>query len=190
MPGQDATEVTIGANGTIRTAPLGTEIPASINEAPAAGWVDLGLVTEDGATVTAEKSFTGLRAWQSFYDVRRLIESRSFRLSFGMSQFNRRTFGLAVGGGTVSEIGVASGFFRYLPPAPEFIDERMMMLEWVDGDDRFRLTVPRGVHVENTEFNLRRTEGIVLAVAFEALGTPGEDPFVLDTDSVAFSPAA
>lgn len=187
---KDPGEIVIGANGTVRVAPLGTVVPASINVAPAVGWVDLGYVTEDGATVTDGKSLQSIRAWQSFYDLRRIVESRSFRLAFTLQQFNRVNLELALGGGEVTEVGTDTGFFRYVPPAPEEIDIRMAMVEWNDGDRRYRLTLPRAMSVENVEFNLQRTSNIGLALALEVLGEEGQDAYILDTDDPAFEPAA
>lgn len=188
MPGLDAGEIVVGANGRIMVAPLGTTLPADVAAAWGTGWVDLGYATEDGVTLNAGKEVNAIRGWQSFYALRNVVTSRSFRLSFTLQQWSAATVTFAFGGGDITEDVAESGHFRYVPPAPEDLDERILGVEWADGDKNYRVIVARGMPAEAIETNLQRTANLALPIAFEAQAA---DPawFML-TDDPAFAPAA
>jgi hypothetical protein len=184
---KNADEIVVGANGSIHTAPLGSTIPASIGTPLGPEWVELGYASEDGVTWVDGKSLESIRAWQSFYDLRRLVSSKEGSLAFQLMQWNGDTVELAFGGGAVTE--PAPGDYRYVPPDPSEIDERMLCVEWVDGEDDFRLTFPKGMVSENVESNIVRTAAALLPITFALLGTEDLDAFILDTNSEAFAAA-
>lgn len=186
--GKDAGELVVGSNGSIYTAPLGSTIPASIGDPLGGQWTELGYVTEDGVTWMDGKTIVSIRAWQSFYDLRRIVESKEGSMAFVLQQWNSETVQLAFGGGEVTE--PAPGDFRYTPPDPSELDERMMAIEWQDGDSDFRLTFPRGMVSENIETNITRTVESRLPITFSLLPAAGVDPFILDTNSPAFQAAS
>ncbi len=184
---KNADELVVGANGSIYTAPLGSTIPASIAVPLGDDWTELGYASEDGVTWVDGKSLQSIRAWQSFYDLRRIVESKEGSLAFQLMQWNGDTVELAFGGGEVTE--PTAGNYRYTPPDPGDIDERMMAIEWVDGDSDFRLTFPKGMVSENVETNIVRTAAALLPITFALLGQEGTDPFILDTNHPAFAAA-
>lgn len=181
----DSDEVVVGATGLVRVAPIGTAIPASISVAYAAGWVDLGFVSEDGVSWTDGKSTSPIRAWQSFYDIRTLIESREGTLSFNLLQWNRETVELAFGGGTWTE-EIADTDFKYVPPPASTVDERMLAVDWLDGVRLYRLIFARGIVTENVETNLVRTSAAELPISFSLLGSDSGDPWELHTNDPVF----
>lgn len=180
-----ADELVVGANGSIYTAPVGSTVPASIATALNASWLELGYATEDGVKWTDGKTVQPIRAWQSFYDLRRIITERMGSLVFSLMQWNGETVKLAYGGGEITE--PTSGAFRYTPPAPEEVDERMLAVEWVDGAYDFRLIFPKGMVSENVETTVTRTAAGLLPITFALLGEEGEEPFILDTNHPAFA---
>lgn len=182
-----ADEIVVGANGSIYVAPVGSTIPASIGVALGAAWTELGYTSEDGVTWVDGKSLESIRAWQSFYDLRRIVTSKEGSLAFQLLQWNGDNVRLAYGGGTVSE--PSPGDYRYVPPDPADIDERMMAVEWQDGTKNYRLTFPKGMVTENVETNIVRTGGALLPITFALLGEEGVEPFILDTDDPAFANA-
>lgn len=185
---KNAGEIVVGANGSIYVAPLATAIPASIGSPLDAAFSDLGYVTEDGVTWVDGKSLQSIRAWQSFYDLRRVVESKEGSIAFQMMQWNSSTVPLAFGGGEITE--PVPGDFQYTPPDPSTIDERMLAVEWADGDKDYRLTFPKGMVGDNIETNLVRTAAGILPITFSLLGDDALDPFILDTNDPAFAPAA
>ena len=185
--GKDVDEIVVGANGTVWVAPVGTTKPTTPVAAPAVGWVDLGFASEDGVTLTDSKTFETIPVWQLFYPARRIITERDLQIGFVARQWNPDTVALAFGGGEVTE--PTSGVFKYEPPAPEFIDERAMMVDWVDGEKHYRLILPRGVATENVETNLVRSAAADLPITFGLLGDDGVAPWYLLTDDPIFEPA-
>lgn len=187
---KDADEIVVGANGSVYVAPLGTAIPATIDAALATEWVDLGYVTEDGVAWTDGKTLQSIRAWQSFYDLRRIVESKEGALSFTLMQWSGQNVKLAFGGGAVEESALDSGLFLYTPPDPSAIDERAMAVEWSDGTKDYRLVFPKGMVSENVETNLQRTAASLLPITFSLLGQDSTNPFELYTNDPAFSDVA
>lgn len=185
--GKDADEIVVGANGSVYVAEVGATIPASIAVPLGGSWTELGYVTEDGVTWTDGKSLQSIRAWQSFYDLRRIVDSREGMLAFGMMQWDGVTVPLALGGGEITESAPGSGNFRYTPPDPADIDERAMAVEWTDGDKDYRLIFPKGMVSENVETNIVRTGAAILPITFALLGEEGVEPFILDTNDPAFA---
>ena len=182
----DADEVVVGANGTIRVAPLGTAIPTEISAAFDAAWIDLGAVTEDGVSCSDGKSTSDVNAWQSFSPLRKLIDSRTGVIGFELIQWNRSTVGLAFGGGTFSEPSV--GEYKYVPPAPSVLDERMLAVEWADGAKNYRLIYAKGIVADSVETGLSRSSESGLPISFELLGSDSGDPWEFHTDDPAFAP--
>jgi len=181
---KDPSEIVIGANGSIYTAPLGSPIPANITAPLGGAWVELGYASEDGVTWVDGKSLQSIRAWQSFYDLRRIVTSKEGSLAFSLMQWNGNTVRLAFGGGEVTE--PAPNAYRYTPPDPQDIDERMLAVEWEDGDHDFRLVFPKGMVSDNVEVNIVRTAAGLLPITFALLGSAELEPFILDTNHPAF----
>lgn len=186
----DSDEILIGANGAIRVAPVGTALPADIAAAWPAGWVDLGFAGDDGVKVTDSKGVGQVDVWQSFYPARRFITDRDLHAEFVLRQWNLVNVELAFGGGTVTEDTPDSGHFRYVPPDPEFIDERALGVDWADGIRNYRLILPRGMVTDNVETTLARKAPADLPINFGILGVDGQAPWILLTDDPAFDPAA
>lgn len=186
---KDADEIVVGANGSIYVGAVGATIPASIDDAlDGAAWTDLGYVTEDGVSWTDGKSLTSIRAWQSFYDLRRIVESKEGSLGFTLMQWSGENVKLAFGGGTIDE-AAGSGLYKFTPPDPATIDERAMAVEWTDGDKDYRLVFPKGMVSENVETNIVRTDSANLPISFALLGQAGVNPFELYTNDPAFADA-
>lgn len=187
--GKNASELVVGSNGSIFSAPLNSPLPDSIHDPlDPASWIDLGYVTEDGVTWNDGKSVNQVRAWQSFYDLRRVIESREGTATFSLMQWNGDTVKLAYGGGDVVEVD--DGAYRFVPPAPGDLGETMLAIEWEDGDKDYRLILPAGMVSEGVETNITRTEAGVLPITFSILGRDGSDPWYFDTNDPAFAAAA
>jgi hypothetical protein len=108
VPGTNASEIVVGASGKVLVAPLGTTAPADPFAAWPSGWIDLGFVSDAGVKMSDSKTMTEIKAWQSFYTVRRIVTARDFKLSFALVQFNKTVIPLAFGGGTVTP-GVGAG---------------------------------------------------------------------------------
>lgn len=187
MP-KDVDEIVIGANGSVWVAPLGTPVPADESAVPNANWVDLGFTNEDGVTLVDSKTQEVVRGWQSFYALRRFITERDFSAAFVLHQWGPEQVMLAFGGGEFTE--PTSGHYRYDPPDPEHIDERMLMVDWIDGDKRYRLVLERGLVTENVETNITRTAAADLPITFGIIGDESGTPWHLLSNDPAFEGAS
>lgn len=187
---KDTGELVVAPNGTIYVAPLGTAIPASADEAFAAGWVDLGYASEDGVTVTDGKDIEEIRVWQLLYPARRVITGRTFTIAFSLAQWNEDTVPLAFGGGTVTTDAGPPVTYTYEPPEPEAIDERMIAVEWVDGTRVMRMIARRAMVTENVETQLVANAPALLPITMGVLGEAGVKPFVFQTTDAQFGAAA
>lgn len=189
MPGKNATEVVIGANGRVLVAPVGTAPPIDSDGPLNAAFVDLGYASEDGASFTVSRDITEIEAWQSLSPLRRVVNSRAATIGIALRQWSRATVTFALGGGTVTASGVAPDIeYKYVPPAPEVIDERALVLEWKDGAKDYRLYFPRGMVTDDVETTIARTEAADLPISFEAMEPAGGgDLFTLFTDDPAFA---
>jgi hypothetical protein len=183
----DTTEIRVGANGSIHVAPVGTTLPADSDTALAVDWLNLGYTTEDGVTFARDPSFNDIRGWQSKRTLRKILESETMMASFELIQWNKDTVALAFGGGEVSE--PTAGVFRYDFPDPEEMDERAMVISWLDGTITNRLICPRVQVASAIEIQLTRTAETRLAVEAELLDNTTAIAYIL-TDDPAMEPPA
>jgi hypothetical protein len=149
-----------------------------------------GFVSDDGVTFRDGKEVEGIPAWQSFYDIRKIVAAKTSGAEFVLKQFNPDNAALAFGGG---EVDVSSGVATYTPPPPGEIDERSLVIEWEDGDYTFRLVFPKGMVTDDVESNLVRTASADLPIAYEATpegapveGEPDTFPFYILSDHPAW----
>lgn len=177
-------EIVIAGTGTLWVAPAGTTLPTSYGDDLDDLFVDLGFTTEDGATFRDSKTIRESKAWQSQYPVRRTITERSSEVQTVLKQFNRHTFMLAFGGGTIESDG-GDGFI-YHPPAADEIDDRAVVLDINDGDVMFRIAMSSATVTSNTESKFTRTDDAGLPVTLGVNGQDDEDPWTMFTNSDAF----
>jgi hypothetical protein len=183
---QDATEVVVGQNGDVFVAPVGTTLPADVDDPLNAAFSEaLGFTSEDGVTATDGKTTENIGAWQSFYPLRVLVTEREFTAAFVLRQWNRDTVSLAFGGGTFTATGQ---YVKYTPPSPEELDERVLVVDWQDGDELYRLVVPRCIVSENVETQITRTAAADLPITMSVLApAEGDDPWFIYTSDPRFS---
>lgn len=187
---KDTNEITVGANGSIYVAPVGTTVPANIAATLGTGWIDLGYADDNGVTVTDSRTLESIPVWQLFYTARRIVKERDLAVAFVLRQWAAAQVELAFGGGTIVEDGTSgSGHFTYTPPDPQVIDERMLAVEWQDGTKNYRLIVTRGMVTDNVATKIARANAMDLPITFGLIGEAGETPWRLQTDDPAFAPA-
>jgi len=192
--GLDAGQITVASKGRIQVAPYDEALtfPTDMTELDAP-WIDLGYANEDGATFTATPSIEDINAWQSATPVRRLTTARELTVATALMQWNRDSFGVAFGGGTWSESGVAPDtVYRYTPPADQDpLAEFAVVIDAEDGDRVQRYVVYKCNITEAVETQLVRTGAAVLPVTFNAL-TPADKDFAWEflTSDAEFATAA
>ena len=178
---QTANEVVVGVSGSVYVAPVGTALPTTEATALNVAFVELGFVGEDGVQFTDNKTVEGIKAWQSFYDIRKIITEKEAAVEFMLKQWNKDTVKLAFGGGSLTNVGSGS-HSKYQPPSPTgTIDYRAMIIEWTDDTDKFRLVIPRGLITGEVTTNILRTSNADLPLHFDSVPAGFPDPLVDST---------
>lgn len=180
-------EIVIGANGRVLVAPVTAALPIDVFAPWPTGWVDLGFTTEAGVKLTDGRTIAQAKAWQSNYSVRQLISAKQSKAAFALLQWDKITVPLAFGGGTIDT--VSAGQYRYRPPAPQFVDQRALGVEWVDGTRLYRLVIPLGMVVDPVATDISRAKSAELPIGFEVT-TPavGVDPWFLLSSDPSLAP--
>ena len=167
----------VGSYGDVYTAPVGTAAPADI-EAPAAPWVLLGLISEDGATwAPPTEETTDIGAWQTPYPVRILTTSLTTTVQFQLMEWDRETLPFALGGGTFDDTGVDS--VVYHPPGAGESEERAIFIKVLDEPVAMGIYYPKGRVQERGDAVFRRDEAALLDVTFGIIGDPVLEPYNL-----------
>lgn len=182
---QTADEIVVGSDGQIYVAPVGTTEPSDADDPLNAAFAVLGYTSEDGVTISDGKTVENIGAWQSFYTLRSIVTAREFNVSFVLRQWNRDQVSLAFGGGEFIETGA---FTRYNPPDPSELDLRALVVDWQDGDEDFRLVVPKCLAIETVETQISRTAAADLPITMRVLApSAGSQPWYLMTTSADFA---
>lgn len=116
----DATKVDVGLTGAISVAPSGTTLPTDATTALDAAFVDLGYLTQAGATEGNSVSLTDLVAWQNAAVIRQVQTAHALTLAFTLYQTDPDTLEFFYGNysaGVVAVSGAQRGnecfSFRY-----------------------------------------------------------------------------
>lgn len=183
----DASEILIAGTGQLYVAPWSTSLtlPEEPGTVPGNGlstaFVDVGYTTEDGVSLSLDRDSQSVMAWQSTRSVRRFNASQVESFTATLLQWNETNLALAFGGGEVTLTSADN--YRYDFPEAGEVDERAVILDWVDDTRNYRLVIPRTIVIDSTEVALARTAPSTLPITFEAVA---EAPYIL-TDDDAFS---
>ncbi len=186
----NANEILIAGGGKVSVAPVGTAAPADTAVALAAAYKDVGYTTEDGAQFSDQPTTEEIRAWQSYYAVRRMTTAREGSIGFTMQQMDKTTMALYFGGGAFTQ--VTAGNFKYEPPlAGDAVYERACIIEFRDGASRiWRIVTPKTQLREATEITFNKGQNAQLAVTLSIMGSDTGAAWYALTNDVAADPAA
>ncbi|WP_326728965.1 hypothetical protein [Streptomyces phaeochromogenes] len=162
----DADNVRAALNGSIYMAPKGTTAPADLDTPWAAAWVDLGFLSDDGVAMEYSTDVEDINAWQSLSPVRRILTSVDMTLGFTAIELKARTITAYFPSSTITEV---SGTVRRLDiPAAPSPDEYAFGLEWIDGEVKNRLVIPRGEITERGAITFGRSAAVGLEMTVSA----------------------
>lgn len=188
MP-QNASAIPIAGNGRVHIAPVGTTLPSDHSTALNVAFVELGIITEDGATLRDEKTREPIGGWQSLYPYKYVTTDSSASIAFTLRQWDKATVPLAFGGGAITSVTGPPAHFLYTPPAPSALYERACVVEWDVDTYKFRLIIPKVMPTEALETNLTRNDAANLPITLSVLGTDGTSPYTIRSDFPAMNPA-
>jgi hypothetical protein len=183
----NADNVRVGLNGNVYLAAVGTTAPTDLDTAWAAGWADLGYLSEDGVSMEYSTDTTDINAWQSLSPVRKVLTSVDMTLGFTALELKTSTVKLYFPSSTMTDV---SGTVHKLaiPAAPE-PDERAIGLEWIDGDVKNRLIIPRGEVTERGAITIGRSDAVGLEMTISAYATSAPELAVWLSNDPAWSAA-
>lgn len=180
--------ITVAASGDVYVGALTETPPTDPSTTPGGDFLHTGLISDEGATFVDGKTLEPIPVWQLFYPARRVVTEKDASVEFDLREWNNTTVPLAFGGGSITE--PTAGIYRYAPPAPGVIDERQMIVKWVDGDKDYMLIIPRGMVTEDVETGLLKSAAADLPITFGINGQESVDPWYLLTNDPAWEPAA
>lgn len=108
MPNLDPNQIRVAGTGAVWKAPTGTAIPTDSTTAYAAAFTHLGYFT-NGFTIAQDYKVTSIPAWQTLEPVRQIATGLTRKVSWEALESDRQNIGLAFGGATVTQTGVAVG---------------------------------------------------------------------------------
>lgn len=185
---QDSTELVVASHGDVYVAPVGTTLPTQYNETLASGWVNLGLISEDGVSISVSPEIEEFGAWQRRQAVRREFVSQAISVTFGLEQWNAANVEFAFGGGNVTQVDPDQ--WRYdFPDGDDALDERAIIIDWQDGpNSSYRAVFERGSVTDAVETQLQRSALAMLPIAFSVLAPDdGGSPGYLLANDAAFA---
>jgi len=159
--------VRVSVTGAVSVANTGTTAPTSASVALAAGFVDLGYVSEDGVTESRERSTNQIKAWQNAATVREVITDASLRYTFTLIETTEASLELYYGGtvdttdGSIDINAAATG------------GRRSFVIDVVDGDQVIRTYIPEGEVTEVGEQVYQSGEPIGYEVTITAYDVNG-----------------
>ena len=141
----DADQVRVAATGRVYVDDEGATAPSDSGTAPDAAYVDMGYVTEDGVTLTFDRTTEDVNAWQGT-KLRVITTDEPASVAFALMETDMNTLPVVYGGGTV---GGAADDYTFTPPGKGDNAIRSMIIDWEDGDIVYRYYFPR-VQIEGS----------------------------------------
>lgn len=164
----NASNLVVGANGTIYTAPAGTALPTTTTGVLNVAFSEVGYLTEDGGTFTYSEDTQDILAWQEEEPIDTLITGRNATYAFACREWNKTSVELAFGGAKVTKEGEE---YRLDAPTTGSLDRRALVVDWEFREVNYRLVIPRGIASGDVSSTINRTSTADLPVSFKA--TPG-----------------
>ncbi|MFG3476478.1 hypothetical protein ACGF3K_14600 [Streptomyces sp. NPDC047980] len=183
----NADNVRVGLNGNIYMAPKGTTAPTDLDTAWAAGWLDLGYMSEDGVSLEFSTDVQDITAWQSLSPVRRVLTSVDMTMGFTAIELKTSTVKLYFPGATMTDV---SGTVHKLDiPAAPGPQEYAFGLEWIDGAIKNRLVIPRGEVTERGAITIGRSDAVGLEMTVSAYASSAPEIAIWLSNDEAWSAA-
>jgi hypothetical protein len=148
----DAENVLIGVTGGLSYAPAGTTIPTTVDGVLAAGFEDVGYISEDGVTQTIGETTNIIRAWGGD-NVREVQTEHDYNLTTTLIETTEHSLFLYYGDFDAGAVEVKAGTVVRGP----------FVLDVLDGDKKIRIVIPDGQ---------ARPNGDVVYQTSEAIGYP------------------
>lgn len=183
---EDADQIVIAADGAVNVAPVGTAVQKDPAVALSATFRNMGLISTDGVNFGDTPNMGQVESWQNSEPSRRFVNSRARMVSCEFQQWNDKTIPTAHGGGEWVQDG--AGIYRFDPPADaDPLEELCVVIDWADGDRRWRWVGYNMSVTSGVQYQLTRTQESRLPVTFELNANPGGRPYNIYSDDPVFA---
>lgn len=149
----------VGSNGGGWAAPVGTAQPGNPEATPAAPWLALGAISEEGLTNGVEEDTNSFTPWGLSSPFRTVVSSsvRTFQLTV-WETFRPIIRGLHNRLEVADLVPDEDGIVTYAESATQRPDRRAFIFDVYDGNTWERAYVPEGEITERSEVTYQQTE--------------------------------
>lgn len=183
----DTDNLVVGSGGSVYVAAVGTTAPVDPAVTPSAPWIEVGLISEEGASFSYGQTSEEFKSWQRRNAVRRDVVSDEVTATFVLQEWKKSNFQFAFGGGSITN--VSASVWRYnFPTGADDVAEKSLLLRWSDNGRNYQVCFDRGTVTEPVEVSLSRTALAQLPISFKALSAATSDSIgvALLTDDASF----
>lgn len=177
----------VADSGTLYVAPDGTALPTDVATALAAAYVDVGRLAKQGLGLASDPSITELFSFGDADPTRTKKTREVKRFTARMQAWNTASFTLAFNGGTVV---VASGVATYTPVADTVLTSHVLVWEFEDGSDIFRLVFPKVEVRSGVQMDFSDEDYTVLPLEVTVLKPTSGSAWKLITNDADFTATA
>lgn len=160
-----AANVVVGVTGAVYAGPLATAAPTSASSALNVSFKDLGYVSEDGVSITTDKSSTAIRGWQNAALLRQVVTEGTLTYSFTLLETKQETIE-AYFGGTMT-----AGKITIDPAATG--GKKSFVIDIVDGAKSIRHYIPAGEILSVEAQQVQSGEAMGFGITITAYVTAG-----------------
>lgn len=191
MTAVNAQNVLVGApdqlvTGAIQSAPLGTELPDTPLDPLDPAFTSSGFVSEEGLTLTPERSTTDIKDW-SGTTVRRILEEFNGTLAWEHLEINEESLRNYAGDDNVSvePATASSGTQITTALGAHELPRKSWVFRMKDGDARILIKVPVGQITEQGEISFTKSGAITLPVTLTTYpDASGNNIYIITDDGV------
>ena len=170
---RDPSQIPIGINGDVSIAPVGSTLPTDASTALDAAFKPAGFISDAGVTVTQNVETLEVPAWQSPQAARTIVSGLERDLSYELLEWTAETLVHAHGNAGVFTDN-ADGSADFVPAAIDQQLEVAMVIDALDGANKYRIVIERAVVVDTGDIVFSREGAAMLPVTSRQLaGSPG-----------------
>lgn len=149
----------VGSNGGAWVAPLGTAQPVNPEGVPAAPWLAIGAISEDGLTNGVEEDSESFTPWGLSSPFRTVVTSSVRTFSFTAWEINRPIVKSLQYRIAVAEFAPVSGVTTFAETASQTPDRRAWLFDVYDGAGVWeRFFIPEGEITERSDVTYQQGE--------------------------------
>lgn len=172
--------------GAILSAPLGTDLPESPRDEPDAAFKSSGYISENGLTLTPERSTVGIKDW-SGATVRQILEEFNGTLAWEHLETNEESLKNYFGDDNVEVTAATASTGTLITAAlgAHDLPRKSYLFRIKDGDARILIKVPDGQVTEQGEVSFTKSGAILWPVTLATYpDAAGNNIYIITDDGV------